>query len=67
MKFEVVDAVISPKGQLETLSQFEVVRILNTSYGELNQIFRNCSLAVLNSGASWYSHTFTHYGFIVAD
>ena len=52
MKFEVVDAVISPKGQLETLSQFEVVRILNTSHGELNQIFRNCSLAVLNSGSA---------------
>jgi len=52
MKFEVVDAVISPKGQLETLSQFEVVRILNTSHGELNHIFRNCSLAVLNSGSA---------------
>lgn len=52
MKYEVVDAVISPKGQLETLSQFEVVRILNTSHGELNQVFRNCSLAVLNSGSA---------------
>jgi len=52
MKFEVVDAVISPKGQMETLSQFEVVRILNTSHGELNRRFRNCSLAVLNSGSA---------------
>ena len=52
MKFEVVDAVISPKGQMETLSQFEVVRILNTSNGELNRKFRNCSLAVLNSGSA---------------
>jgi len=52
MKFEVVDAVISPKGQLETLSQFEVGRILNTSQGELTQVFRNCSLAVLNSGSA---------------
>ena len=52
MKYEVVDAVISPKGQLETLSQFEVVRILKTSHGELNQVFRNCSLAVLNSGSA---------------
>ncbi|NOR43656.1 MAG: DUF3412 domain-containing protein [Gammaproteobacteria bacterium] len=52
MKFEVVDAVISPKGQMETLSQFEVVRILNTSHGELNRKFRNCSLAVLNSGSA---------------
>ncbi len=52
MKYEVVDAVISPKGQLETLSQFEVVRILKTSQGELQNIFRNCSLAVLNSGSA---------------
>ncbi len=52
MKYKVVDAIISPQGQLETLSQFEVVRILRTSKGELSQIFRNCSLAVLNSGSA---------------
>jgi len=52
MKYDVVDAVISPKGQLETLSQFEVGRILNTSKGELSEVFRNCSLAVLNSGSA---------------
>ncbi len=52
MKYEVIDAVISPKGQLETLSQFEVVRILKTSEGELANTFRNCSLAVLNSGSA---------------
>ncbi len=52
MKFDVVDAVISPKGQLETLSQFEVKRILDTSQGELAQVFRNCSLAVLNCGSA---------------
>lgn len=51
MKFEVIDAVISPKGKLETLSQFEVARILNTSEGELAVIFRKCSLAVLNCGS----------------
>jgi predicted Rossmann-fold nucleotide-binding protein len=51
MKFNVVDAVISPKGQLETLSQFEVARILNTSEGELAAIFRKCALAVLNCGS----------------
>jgi predicted Rossmann-fold nucleotide-binding protein len=50
MKYKVVDAVIAPKGQMETLSQFEVGRVLKTSQGELAQIFRNCSLAVLNSG-----------------
>lgn len=52
MQFEVIDAVISPKGQLETLSQFEVVRILNTSKGGLACVFRNCALAVLNSGSA---------------
>ena len=52
MKYDVVDAIISPNGQLETLSQFEVVRILNTSEGEFAQIFRNCSLAVLNCGSA---------------
>ncbi|MCK5394337.1 MAG: LOG family protein, partial [Gammaproteobacteria bacterium] len=47
-----MDAVISPKGQLETLSQFEVKRILNTSTSELAQNFRNCALAVLNCGSA---------------
>lgn len=51
MKYEVIDAVVSPKGQLETLSQFEVSNILNSHQGELAQIFRNCSLAVLNCGS----------------
>ena len=52
MKYEVIDAVISPKGQLETMSQFEVVRILRTSQGDLANTFRNCALAVLNSGSA---------------
>ncbi|MFV9616769.1 MAG: nucleotide 5'-monophosphate nucleosidase PpnN [Gammaproteobacteria bacterium] len=51
MKYDVIDAVLSPKGQLETLSQFEVKLILDTSKGEPAQIFRNCSLAVLNCGS----------------
>ncbi|MDT8281296.1 MAG: nucleotide 5'-monophosphate nucleosidase PpnN [Gammaproteobacteria bacterium] len=50
--YEVIDAVISPRGQLEMLSQFEVVHILSTSEGGLADIFRNCSLAVLNSGSA---------------
>ncbi|MCL4104487.1 UNVERIFIED_CONTAM: hypothetical protein GTU68_047449 [Idotea baltica] len=52
MKYEVIDAVISPKGQLETLSQLEVRRVIETSQGELAETFRNCSLAVLNSGSA---------------
>ena len=51
MNFEVVNAVISPKGKLETLSQLEVSLIQNTSEGELAEIFRKCSLAVLNCGS----------------
>jgi predicted Rossmann-fold nucleotide-binding protein len=52
MKYDVIDALISPEGQLEKLSQFEVGRILKTSQGELAQVFRNCALAVLNSGSA---------------
>ena len=48
MKFDVVDALIRPRGQLDSLSQFEVAHMLNTAQGELSQLFRNCSLAVLN-------------------
>jgi predicted Rossmann-fold nucleotide-binding protein len=51
-EYEVVDAVISPKGQMETLSHFEITGILETSKGELAEIFRNCSLAVLNCGSA---------------
>jgi predicted Rossmann-fold nucleotide-binding protein len=51
MKFDVIDAVISPVGQLDTLSQFEVGHLLSASQGELGRVFRNCSLAVLNSGS----------------
>jgi len=52
MKYDVIDALISPKGQLEKLSQFEVGNILKTSQGELAHVFRNCALAVLNSGSA---------------
>ncbi|MCP4074900.1 MAG: DUF4478 domain-containing protein, partial [Gammaproteobacteria bacterium] len=52
MKFDVIDAIISPHRQLETLSQQEVSRILKASKGELAQVFRNCSLAVLNCGSA---------------
>ena len=50
MKFQVVDAQISPEGRLEVLSRSEVNRLLDTSQGGLYNIFRNCALAVLNSG-----------------
>ena len=52
MKYETVDALISPKGKLEVLSQLEVAKLLDTSQGGLYKLFRNCSLAVLNCGSS---------------
>src|SRR3569623_432309 len=53
VKNTVVDAVdtqISPEGRLEVLSKAEVHKLLDNSHGGLHQIFRNCSLAVLNCG-----------------
>ena len=51
MKYEVIDALISPKGQMESLSQYEVSHILEASGGVLGERFRNCALAVLNCGS----------------
>ncbi|PFG55471.1 hypothetical protein ATG66_1778 [Vibrio sp. ES.051] len=44
---------ISPKGSMDLLSQLEVERLKNTASSDLYQLYRNCTLAVLNSG----SHT----------
>lgn len=52
MKYDVIDALISPEGKLEVLSQAEVGKLLDTSQGGLYNLFRNCSLAVLNCGSS---------------
>jgi pyrimidine/purine-5'-nucleotide nucleosidase len=51
MEQHLVDALISPEGHLEILSKSEVARLLDTSQGGLYNIFRNCALAVLNSGS----------------
>jgi pyrimidine/purine-5'-nucleotide nucleosidase len=51
LKYEVIDAVISPRGRMERLSLFEVSHILEAREGELGEVFRNCSLAVLNCGS----------------
>ena len=51
MKYETVDAVVSPAGRLEVLSRIEVGKLLDTTQGGLYAIFRNCSLAVLNCGS----------------
>jgi predicted Rossmann-fold nucleotide-binding protein len=52
MKYATVDARISPIGRLDVLSQAEVGKLLDSSQGGLYQLFRNCSLAVLNCGSS---------------
>ncbi len=52
MNDKVVDALITPKGRLDVLSKLEVSKLLDTSQGGLYNIFRNCSLAVLNCGSS---------------
>ena len=44
---------VSPAGSMDLLSQLEVERLKKTASSELYQLYRNCTLAVLNSG----SHT----------
>jgi len=50
MPHDVVDARVIPEGRLEVLSRLEVSKLLDTSRGGLHELFRNCSLAVLNCG-----------------
>jgi len=49
--FAVIDAIVSPRTHLTTLSKKEVNRLLDTSQGDLHELFRKCALAVLNSGS----------------
>ncbi len=42
---------INPLGSMDLLSQLEVDRLKKTADSELYQLYRNCSLAVLNSGS----------------
>jgi len=51
-KYEVIDTIIAPDDRLELLSKLEVGQLLNSSSsGGLYEVFRNCSLAVLNCDA----------------
>lgn len=52
MAYPVVDALIVPEGRLDVLSRAEVSRLSGASQRELYNLFRNCALAVLNSGSS---------------
>ena len=45
-----MDACISPEGSLEILSRLEVAQLRDTGEGGLHELWRQCSLAVLNSG-----------------
>ncbi|CAG9296040.1 nucleotide 5'-monophosphate nucleosidase PpnN [Celerinatantimonas diazotrophica] len=42
---------VNPVGSMNLLSQLEVSQLTRTASSELYQLYRNCSLAVLNSGA----------------
>ena len=50
MAYDVIDTQISPEGRLDILSRTEVNKLSDTSKGGLYQVFRSCSLAVLNCG-----------------
>ena len=47
----VINASVSPKGSLETLSQREVQQLSEVGTGSLYTQFRHCALAILNTGA----------------
>ncbi|MFW9078777.1 nucleotide 5'-monophosphate nucleosidase PpnN [Pseudomonas sp. P2757] len=47
----VINASVSPKGSLETLSQREVQQLSETGSGSSYTLFRQCALAILNTGA----------------
>jgi predicted Rossmann-fold nucleotide-binding protein len=48
---EFVDARVTPRGSLESLSQQEMAKLLDRGQGGLYPLFRRCALAVLNSGS----------------
>jgi len=47
-----MDALIAPEGSLEILSRLETSQLRDAGEGGLYELWRQCSLAVLNSGAS---------------
>jgi len=50
MKEPTINALVSPEGSLEILSAQEVSRLKDRSEGGLYRLFRQCALAVLNTG-----------------
>ncbi|WP_439887187.1 nucleotide 5'-monophosphate nucleosidase PpnN [Pseudomonas sp. MBLB4123] len=51
-KRNTTNASVSPKGSLETLSQREVQQLRETGCGSVYALFRQCALAILNTGSS---------------
>ncbi len=49
--YELANARITPNGHLDILAEVEVSKLLDTSQGGMYEVFRNCSLAVLNCGS----------------
>ncbi|MBB5210191.1 nucleotide 5'-monophosphate nucleosidase PpnN [Microbulbifer hydrolyticus] len=47
---DAIDALVSPTGQFDILSKYEINKLARHSHGPHYQIFRNCALAVLNCG-----------------
>ena len=45
-----VDAIITPKGQLDLLSKSEILQLQTSNNGSYSALFRNCALAVLSTG-----------------
>jgi len=46
-----MDALIAPQGSLEILSRAETNQLRDAGEGSLYDLWRQCSLAVLNSGS----------------
>ncbi|WP_437881996.1 nucleotide 5'-monophosphate nucleosidase PpnN [Pseudomonas sp. LRF_L74] len=51
VKRHTTNASVSPKGSLETLSQREVQQLRETGSGSIYALFRQCALAILNTGS----------------
>ena len=47
-----VDAIITPKGQLDLLSKSEIALLHSSGDNEARAVFRNCALAVLSTGVN---------------
>jgi pyrimidine/purine-5'-nucleotide nucleosidase len=50
MEYQIVDAQVSPTGRMEVLSRAEAAKLIDHGHGGLHELYRNCSLAVLNCG-----------------